>query len=58
VRDFVRTPWLIIDVADLAVVLGIALLLAACAVRAYQLHRNSQTIAFDTAHLRLFVRDA
>jgi lipoprotein signal peptidase len=58
VRDFVRTPWLIIDVADLAVVLGVALLLAAGAVRAYQLHRESRTIAFDAAHLRLVVRDA
>lgn len=58
VRDFMRTPWLIIDVADLAVVLGMALLLAACAVRAYQMHRDAQTIEFDTAHLRLWVRDA
>src|SRR3954447_1117037 len=47
VRDFLSTGWLIIDVGDVAVVIGLIALGVAFAIRMGQLRRASQTITFE-----------
>ncbi|MDQ1433976.1 MAG: hypothetical protein QOF59_792, partial [Actinomycetota bacterium] len=44
VRDFLATGWLIVDVADLAVLAGLGALLVAFAVRLTYLRKSSRTI--------------
>lgn len=55
VRDFLHTPWLVIDVGDIAVVAGIVALGLALAFRVRQLRAASQTITLDVRTLRAIV---
>jgi lipoprotein signal peptidase len=55
VRDFIHTPWIVIDVADIAVVVGIALLFGALALRMRAMHAKSQRITVDVRTLRAIV---
>lgn len=55
VRDFIHTPWIVIDVADIAVIVGIALLFAALALRVRALHATSQHITVDVRTLRAVI---
>ena len=52
VRDFISTPWLVIDVGDIAIIAGIFALAVALAWRVYQLRASSQTITLDVRTLR------
>jgi lipoprotein signal peptidase len=58
VRDFLSTGWLIIDVGDLAVILGLVTLGVAFAIRMRQLRRASQSITFELPTLRAVVVDS
>ena len=58
VRDFLSTGWLIIDVGDVAVVLGLVTLGIAFAIRMRQLRRASQSITFELPTLRAVVVDS
>ena len=58
VRDFLSTGWLIIDVGDMAVVLGLIALGIAFAIRMRQLRHASQSIAFELPTLRAVVVDS
>ncbi len=55
VRDFIATPWLIVDVADVAVALGLVALVVAFARRAWQLHNDACTITLELPSLRAVV---
>jgi lipoprotein signal peptidase len=55
VRDFLVAGPFIINVADIAVALGIVLTVGTVAVRAYAFHRGGTVVAFDRRHLRLVV---
>ncbi len=55
VRDFIVTPWAIVNVADLAVIVGLLALVGACAWRVHALQRASYRLSFDTARLRVVV---
>ena len=58
VRDFIHTPWLIIDIADLAIVTGVVALAIAFAVRALQLRAESRVIGLELPTLRAVIREA
>jgi lipoprotein signal peptidase len=58
VRDFLSTGWLIIDVGDVAVILGLVTLGVAFAIRMRQLRRASQSITFELPTLRAVVVDS
>jgi lipoprotein signal peptidase len=55
VRDFLATPWVVVNVADIAVVLGIVALGLALAWRVHQLRSTSHTITLDRRTLRAIV---
>jgi signal peptidase II len=55
VRDFVPVGGLIINVADIAIVLGIVVTCGSLLVRFRQLQRASLTVRFDARHLRAAV---
>jgi hypothetical protein len=55
VRDFLATGWLIVDVADLAVLAGLGALLVAFAVRLTYLRKSSRTIELQLPRLRAVV---
>ena len=55
VRDFLSTPWIVIDVADIAVVAGIAALGIALVLRMHHLRATSHTITLDVRTLRAMV---
>jgi lipoprotein signal peptidase len=56
VRDFLTTPWgVVIDVADIAVVVGIVVLGVSLALRVHHLRATSRTITFDARTLRAMV---
>ena len=57
VRDFLGTPWGIIDVADIAVLIGVVMLGVALVLRLRALHRNAATIRFEARTLRAVVVD-
>ncbi len=57
VRDFLATGWLIVDVGDIAVALGLAALIAAFAIRLHQLRSASRTITLELPSLRAVVVD-
>jgi lipoprotein signal peptidase len=52
VRDFIHTPWIVIDVADIAVVVGIVLLVCAVAMRVHAIHAAKSRIVVDFRSLR------
>src|SRR5262249_49945617 len=52
VRDFIHSPWLIFNVADVAVALGIVLTVVAVVVRAHQVKAQDQAIRFDLRRVR------
>jgi lipoprotein signal peptidase len=51
VRDFIPTPWAIVNLADLAVFVGMTALVAGFALRAHALHRSSHRIALGVPAL-------
>ena len=55
VRDFLSTPWIVVDVADVAVIVGMFALGVALALRVRQLHSNAQTITLEVRGLRASV---
>ena len=55
VRDFIRVAGLIVNVADIAIVLGIVVTCGSLIVRVHQLQRHSVTIQLDARHLRAAV---
>lgn len=55
VRDFLATPWLVVDIADIAVVAGIVALGIALALRMHQLRASSRTVTLDLRNLRAVV---
>jgi lipoprotein signal peptidase len=57
VRDFIHTPWIVIDVADIAVVIGIVLLVAAVALRVRAIHASKRHIVLDFRSLRPLIVD-
>jgi len=52
VRDFIPVAGLIINVADIAIVLGIVVTCGSLFVRVRQLQRTSLIVRFDARHLR------
>jgi lipoprotein signal peptidase len=58
VRDFLSTGWLIIDVGDIAVVVGLVALGIAFALRMRQLRLASQSIILEPPTLRAVVVDS
>ena len=58
VRDFLSTGWLIIDLGDIAVVVGLVALGIAFAIRMNQLRQASQSIILDRPTLRAVVVDS
>ena len=57
VRDFMTAGPFIINVADVAVALGIVLTLGGVAIRIGQLRENGDVVAFDRRRFRLVVLD-
>jgi lipoprotein signal peptidase len=57
VRDFLATGWLIIDVGDLAIIVGLGGLVVAFALRLGDLRRSSQTIGLQLPSLRAVIVD-
>ena len=58
VRDFLSTGWLIIDVGDIAVVIGLVALGIVFAIRMRQLRNASQWVMFERPTLRAVVVDS